>query len=390
MTAPSPASGRPIRVVIQQPALPKYRVPVFAELAKRPGIDLKVVYGEMDGLPNVEPSGFVGELIPIKFRKLLGRPAMWHDAQWRYASRATTDVLILSWNLHFTSLVPALLRARASGVKTILWGHGYSREESGVRSFLRSRVGKLGDALLFYGQRTADAFIRSGWPRERIYVARNSLDQTAIAAARDDWLGRPNELDLFRTRTGIGTGPVLLFVSRLLPENRIDLLIEAAAKLRASYPTLKVVLIGGGDPTALRQLAQSLGIAETVVFAGAIYDETNIAPYFLTADLFVYPAKLGLSIMHCFGYGVPIVTSASEDAQFPEREALVEGENGLTFADGDPVDLAASIHRILSQPALRKSMSTAAIRTIRERYSIERMVDGFEAGIRFVTRRSSS
>ena len=37
---------QPIRVVIQQPALPKYRVPVFRELAKRPDIDLTLYFGE--------------------------------------------------------------------------------------------------------------------------------------------------------------------------------------------------------------------------------------------------------------------------------------------------------------------------------------------------------
>ena len=39
---------------------------------------------------------------------------------------------------------------------------------------------------------------------------------------------------------------------------------------------------------------------------GSIYDEIELAPWFLTADAFVYPENIGLSILHAFGYGLPV------------------------------------------------------------------------------------
>jgi hypothetical protein len=53
-----PAEQLPVRVVIQNWALPQYRIAVFRELARTTGIDLKVVYGRTAGLPNVDPDGF--------------------------------------------------------------------------------------------------------------------------------------------------------------------------------------------------------------------------------------------------------------------------------------------------------------------------------------------
>ena len=359
---------------------------MFRELAARAGIDLHLIYGAVPGLTNVEPSGFCGTFVPQRTLKIGSREAIFHAPQIRYASRKRADVLILTWNLHYVTLVPALLRARAAGVKTILWGHGYSREEAASRSLLRGGVGRLADALLFYGDKTANAFADAGWPREKLFVARNSLDQTAITAARESWLSRPADLAAFRREQSLD-GPTLLFVSRLLPENRIDLLLDAVGSLTAKHATLTVVLIGGGEPDVLRAQATRLGIGARVRFVGPVYDEMQLAPYFLSADAFVYPAKLGLSIMHSFGYGLPLITSADESAQMPEREALRDGVNGLTYRDGDAADLARAIDAMLSDPPRRKAMGEAALETIRRDYSIPRMADGFEAAIRAVAAR---
>src|SRR5688500_16604389 len=166
----------PVRLVVQQPALPKYRVPVFRELARRPGIDMTLFWGDHPLAPKekgVIPDGFDGYFVPMR-QLPLGREVMlWHQPQWQYATPASADVLLLSWDIHYLSLVPALLRAKASGVPTILWGHGYSKTGSRLRSWPRDKVAELATALLFYNHSAADTFIKRGWDRRRIYVAPN-------------------------------------------------------------------------------------------------------------------------------------------------------------------------------------------------------------------------
>ena len=107
-----------IRVAVVQPSLAKYRIPVFRELASRPGIDLAVHYGKAEGIPNVAPEGFRAVEAPIR----AAGGAKWQQAQVALASRGECDVLVLGWDLHYASLVPALLRARAQRVGTVLWG----------------------------------------------------------------------------------------------------------------------------------------------------------------------------------------------------------------------------------------------------------------------------
>jgi len=380
-------ANKRIRVVIQQPALPKYRVAVFRELAGRSGIDLKVIYADSSGVPSVDAMGFDARCVAMREGRLVGRPVYWHTPQWGCASSKTTDVLILTWNLHFASLVPALLRAKINGVKTILWGHGCSKQEAGWRAWLREKVAGLATALLFYNHTVADRFIADGWDRERVYVGLNSLDQREIQEVRESWVDRADDLEAFRRREGLSAGPMVLFVSRLEAANRVDLLIHALSELAEDYPGLQVVIIGKGDEEgSLRSYARSQGVEDRVRFLGAIYDEKALGPWFMLADVYCYPVNIGLSLLHAFGYGLPVVTSDRTEAQNPEIEALRNGENGLVYRDGDASSLAKVLRRVFDDRGLAKRLSAGALSTVMEGFTLRKMVDGMEAAVRCCTR----
>jgi glycosyltransferase involved in cell wall biosynthesis len=370
-----------IRLVVQQPALPHYRVPVFAELSRRSGLSLRVVHGAVPDLTNAPAAGFRAELVPTRRLRLPGRTLSWQGAQLRLARRREADVLILSWNLNYLSLVPALLRARRQGVATILWGHGYSKRESPRRRWARMRVTGLASGLLLYDRRSARRCVESGVDEARVFVAPNSLDQRPIEAAQRPW-DDPARLEEFRRSADLPRDRVVLFVSRLVAANRVDLLVQAAARLRPAFPDLRVLVIGGGpEAEPLRHLARSLELGQVVRFLGPLYDEGALAPYFRCASVFCYPANVGLSLLHAFGYGLPAVTSDHIEAHNPEIDALRRGENGLLYADGDAADLARVLERLLADPALRERLGREARRTVREEFTLEKMVDGMEAAV---------
>jgi glycosyltransferase involved in cell wall biosynthesis len=225
------ASDKPIRLIIQQPSLAKYRQPVFRALASYPDIDLKLLYGARPDLPNVEAEGFNAEPVYLWQKKFRGQQIFWHSAQWNSASPKVADVLILTLNPRYLSMVPTLLKARARGVPTILWGHGYSKTENAVRKRIRLATTRLATALLFYNQTAADQYILEGRDPKTVFVARNSLDQTPIREARITWQQDPVRLAKFREEQRIGRGPNFLFVSRFDPLNRLDMLVRAAAEM---------------------------------------------------------------------------------------------------------------------------------------------------------------
>lgn len=378
-------ADRPIRVSIVEPGLPKYRVAVFRELAARRGIDLLLVYAERPTLPNVAPDGFKAVATGL-YRYYPGdRPSgvFWNPAYTRYASRTRGDVLVLNWDLHGLALVPALIKARLSRVGTVIWGHGYSKRAGGVRTFFRNLVPRLSDSVLFYTRPVAEAFVESGFARGRVFAANNALDQGPIAAARARWLEDPGRLRAWQLERGLADRPVVLFVSRLERDNRVDMLIDAAAALRSRRPEARTVIVGKGEALEeLRARAARLGVADSVMFAGAIYDEDELAPYFLTARAFCYPQNIGLSCLHALGYGVPVVTSEDAGVQNPEFAALRHDGNALLYTHGSVEAMTDAIARLFDEPELHRRLSADALRTVQEEFSLGAMVDGLEAAIR--------
>ena len=377
------SEGKSLRVVFVQPSLAKYRVPVYRELAGRSGINFRLVYARSPGITNVEADGFAAEFSPMRIVRVRGRSLIWSGAQVREASRRRCDVLCLSWNAGYLSLVPALLCARAAGVGTIVWGHGYSKNESPGRARARERVARLADVVMFYNHGAARRYVERGWEPSRVHVALNALDQGPIQRAREHWLARPEELRAFQVSHAIADRPTIVFVSRLMEENHADLLLRAAVRLRERFDTLRVVIIGKGPAQAdLESLAGELDLGSCVSFAGAIFDDMELAPWMLSSGVFCYPENIGLSILHAMGYGLPVVTSDKLDGQNPEIEALRDGENGLLYRHGDMDAMVEALARVLGDDAMRARLGTAARATAMERFTLANMVDGMEGAIR--------
>ncbi len=384
----APAS-RPLRVAIQQPSLAKYRVPVYRELASRPNIDLTLFYSTEAGIPNVEPVGFKAEHVdqhrlPLGFR--------WSRAHARVADPTRFDVAVVSWAPRALSLLPALAAAKRRRVGVVAWGHGYSKRERGWRKAVRTRIGAAADALLFYNHTARNRHLQESRDDPgRCFVALNSLDQGPIREARRATLADPRALEHFQREHGLDPRATLLYVSRLDPNNRVDMLVRAIARLRETRPSLKAVVVGAGDQLdELRALASNLGVAESVLFLGAVYGEASLAPWFCSARAFCYPANVGLSLLHAFGYGLPAVTSDRLEAQNPEIEALRHEENGLLYADGSQEALEAALARLLDDDELHARLVTGAEETVRDRFSLPRMVDGMIEAANYAKEQASA
>jgi glycosyltransferase involved in cell wall biosynthesis len=376
-------------VCFQQPALPAYRVPVFAELARRPGISVEVLFSDKAKLPNVAAQGFGAR--QVAERRLLGWPreVRWVSAQFEAVDPANADVAVLEFNSGVPSLLPAIRKARRRGVGVVLWGHGYSVRDTKWSRGLRNWLGRKADAVVLYNHQARERMIDEGFDADKVFVALNALDQGPIQAARDKWLADADGLMAFRREHGLDRGPVVLFVSRLYEQNRMDLLLHAQARLAESHPDLVVAIVGDGDQREhLEQLAARLGIADRVVMPGAIYGEEQLAPWFLSARAFCYPSFMGLSVLHAFGFGLPVVTDQDMSAHGPEARAIEHGVNGLLVDLGEPGSLAGALGRLVDDPELAGRMGEAGRRMVLERNTVATMVDGHEAAIRYAYRKA--
>ena len=378
-----------MRIAICQPLVPKYRVPVFDLLGAQPGIELTVYAGTSSGsLDAAAPSDHFTVVQSPLVRHSFGITyQIVQAAQVEAVDKSRHDLLILPWDAHYRSGFRAIDQARRVGLPVVVWGHGYSKRRGRPwATVLRNRMGRRADAVMLYTHTVADRLVqRYGFDAQRVFVAQNALDQRPIQAARAHWLARPEALAAFRREHQLNPEHTVIFVSRLEPDNHCEVLIHALADVRAAVPDARLVLVGKG-PTqeALATLAKALEQSDHVTFAGAIYDEDELAPWMLSSALFCYPSNIGLSILHAFGYGLPVVTGDNLATHNPEIEALQPGVNGLLCRDLDPGAMARRWQELFADPALRQRCGAAGRQLVLRKYTVPNMVQGFLDATRLV------
>jgi len=169
----------------------------------------------------------------------------------------------------------------------------------GVRALYLSTE-RFSDGTIAVSETVQERMVAWGVPASRISVIPNGVDLDRIAF---DAAGRA----AVREQFGIGSGEYVIGVlGRLDPNKQFDLVIEAAAPLLSD--TVKLLIVGKGDEDAhLRQVAESCGVTDKVIFAGERHD---VAAVLSAMDLFVASSAqetFGLSVLEALGNGAPVL-----------------------------------------------------------------------------------
>jgi len=150
-----------------------------------------------------------------------------------------------------------------------------------------------------------------------------------------------------------------------------------------------LIVIGDGNQRqSLAEYSKKLGLSSDVRWLGPLYEESKLAPWFLSADYFVYPGAIGLSAIHSLAYGTPVVTHNSRRHHGPEFAALSDMSNAVLFQHSDPTDLTNKLRMIYDQPELRKRMSIAALDSVRHTFNLEDTLRRFSSAIASASQRA--
>jgi glycosyltransferase involved in cell wall biosynthesis len=153
--------------------------------------------------------------------------------------------------------------------------------------------------------------------------------------------------------------PIVGIVARLTPEKRVDLFLEAIARLRSEATTVRGVVIGGGpNEPQLRLQVRMLGLDADVTFLGERSDAVGLARDFDVAVLCSDREGCPLALLEYMALGRPIV--ATRVGGVPE--AARHMQEALLVERGDAAALAAAITRVLAAPELAKTLGAAAAR----------------------------
>lgn len=244
----------------------------------------------------------------------------------------------------FAPLVEELARRRALGLI-----HHPTALEHG-------RPGEVRDAL-----REAE---RQLFPRLARLVATSPLTAQRLPAefgadAQRIGVVEPGTDPAPRSKGSGDDGCAILSVGALIPRKGHDVLLRALGTL----PDLdwKLTIAGGVrdkvHAEGLAALAEELGIANRVTFAGEV-DDAALAKLWDGADLFALATHwegYGMAAAEALARGVPVaITAGGAIAQVVPMEA------GVVSPPGDVVSLGKAMRRVIYDAGLRADMAAAA------------------------------
>ncbi len=241
----------------------------------------------------------------------------------------------------------------------------------------RNAMLRKADLLLPVSRYTAGLLEDAGVASKAILVAPNGVDADAF---------RASDGAAFRAEHGLGEGPLVTTVCRLVPRKGIDTTLEAVARLRERIPGLRYAVGGTGpDRQRLEASVLRLGLQDTVRFLGRVPD-AQMANCMSAADVFCMPARSEPPDVEGFGL-VFLEAGACETAVIGAQaggvpDAIMPGETGLLVEPCDVGGLADALHELLTRPKLRAELGAAARARIEARCTWDHVASGLMDAMR--------
>lgn len=254
--------------------------------------------------------------------------------------------------------------AKHAGIRTVATIHGLDWQ--------RAKWGKLASTYIKMGERTAATkadglivlsegvrrYFMEAYGREAVFIPNGVDAKEALSAS------------VIKERWNLEKDSYLLYLGRLVPEKRPELLIEA---FRALDTNKRLVIAGGSSDTSayekeLRAAAQG---DNRIVFTGFVNGEpleelySNCYAYVLPSDVEGMP----MSLLEAMAYGRCCVTS-----DIPECADVLAG-NGVTFVKGSADSLRVALKDLLVDSDRGRVLGAAAEAHVEKTYNWDSVVE---------------
>jgi glycosyltransferase involved in cell wall biosynthesis len=373
--ASNASTRRRVAVVIN--FLTHYREDLYRRLLQRQDLELTIFC-------HLPPPGsslksihdrFPGHVRLLPARFMLGETIVWSTLPWHCLTERF-DAVYVEGNPRYLAfaLLASWLQWRRKTV--VLWTMVQSFRNHPGRQRLRLAWTRSFSRLLVYSDSEVALLRAIGFESNHVVAINNGLNQDRIDDARHAWTA--SGLNSWRAEQGLLGKKLLLSCARLEDKNKFDQLIDVLPQLVESVTQLVWCVIGDGAAREALQLrAEAAGVSAHVRWVGALHDEARLAPWFLSASALVHPGAIGLTLLHAFGYGLPVVTHARAQTHGPEFTAMVDGEHGLLYPEDDSPGMAQAVLRLLTNDALRGDMSARCLRRVQNEYNTRTMAERF-------------
>lgn len=234
-------------------------------------------------------------------------------------------------------------------------------------SFSRWKYAQI-DRFIANSGAIRDRLAADGIPRDKIVVVNEGVDVERIVQ-----LPAVNVHAAFYLPTH---APIVGNVAALVPHKGQHHLIEAAALVVRDVPDARFVIVGDGELRAsLEKQIRDKHLERHVFLAGFRADALELTKGF---DLFVMSSvSEGMCTALVDAMAASKAAVATTAGGIPE--VMVDGETGFLVPPRDHRAMAEKLVLLLKNADLRARMGEAALRRARERFTVERMVEGTAA-----------
>ena len=246
---------------------------------------------------------------------------------------------------HLVNSVYRVLERRAARITTrIVCVADAMREQS-----LAANIGTPGQYVTIYSGMDTRPFLRPPVPREQVR----------------------RELGLAEEHVAVGT------IARLFHLKGHDDLLDLAPSLCNQYPNLRFLWVGDGLlRRRFEQRIGATGLRDRFILTGLV-PPARIPELTNAMDVLVHPSRregLARALPQASLAGKPVVTYDVDG----NREGVVDAQTGFVIPPFDKAKLRHAIDRLVSDPALRRSMGEAGRRFALLRFDANVMVDALE------------
>ena len=227
--------------------------------------------------------------------------------------------------------------------------------------------------LLVVTQGIADRLVSSGVPRGRVHVLTNAVDTEAFRPA-------PEQRSTLRAELGLGDELVVLYAGTHGLAHGLDVVLDAADRLRERRD-VRFVLVGeGADRPRLARRAAEMGLAN-VSFRPP--EPRAHMPALLTAadacvvplrDLPIFRGALPTKMFEAMAAARPVLLAVAGEA----AEALKASGGGIVVPPEDAAALAAAVERLADDRAGAELMGTAGRAWVVEHFDRRRVAERLE------------
>jgi glycosyltransferase involved in cell wall biosynthesis len=225
------------------------------------------------------------------------------------------------------------------------------------------RVLRRADAILHLTDMERDG-VQAVVPDTPLATFRRLVNGVALQERRPSREGRP---------------PTVLYLARVQKRKRPEDFVRAMPAVLAEHPDARFVLAGpdtGSLTAPLRALAAELGVGHALSTPGPLGHDAVLRAL-READVYVLPSVVepfAVSLLEAMSVGLPVVAAATGGLS-PDIEAAGAGRVTPSRPDADNGPLVASAVLELLAPGANAAASQAAWQLVRDRFSIEAVVD---------------